>query len=133
SKRAMEAAALANSPGSAAVVLRLPPLYGAGAGGTMGHIKRAAERGWPLPFGMATAPRRFLSLDALASFCAHLVSLDAPVFARMTGHIWSPADPRTASLRTLAKSLGCARLIPVPGLDRLIGGYTSMARVVAEQ
>ncbi len=133
SKLAMEAVAVAGSSGSSAIVLRLPPLYGPGAGGMMAHINRAVTRGWPLPFGMATAGRRFLSFDALASLCAHLAEVDAAVFSLMTGQVWGPADPRVVSLKSLAKSLGHARLIPVPGIDRLIPGRTTRARIVAEQ
>lgn len=133
SKRGMEAVALASSPGLPAIVLRLPPLYGTSAGGMMALVNRAVARGWPLPFGVATAGRRFLSLDALASLCTHLVEVDAAVFARMTGQVWGPADPQVVSLKALAKSLGRARLIPVPGIDRLIGGRIAPAQIIAEQ
>lgn len=133
SKRAMEAVALADLPGSPAVVLRLPPLYGPGAGGMVAHVSRAVTRKWPLPFGMATAGRRFLSLDALASLCGHLAGMDVSDFARMSGQIWGPAEPQVASLKALAKALGRPWLIPVPGIDRLIGGRIAPEQIQAEQ
>ncbi|MFN3518287.1 MAG: NAD-dependent epimerase/dehydratase family protein [Sphingomonas sp.] len=132
SKRAMETAGVAPSlPGSPAVVLRLPPLHGPGARGAVRHIAQAIARGWPLPFALAKAPRRFLSLDALADLCVHLVDADDAAFRRAAGQIWVPVDVRHASLAALARSLGQgrARLLPVPGIDRLIGGRVSPAQL----
>ncbi len=130
SKRQMEAAGLADSPGEPAVILRLPPLHGLGAKGAMRHILRAIERGWPLPFGLARAPRRFLSLDALADLSQHLVELDEAAFARAAGRIWVPVNADQGSLAAVVRALGGGRerLVPVPGIDRLLGG-----RVSAEQ
>lgn len=125
SKRAMEAVGLAEAPGVAALVLRLPPLHGAGAKGAVRHIARAVGRGWPLPFGLARTPRRFLSLDALADLCRHLVELEETVFAHATGQIWVPVNVNHGSLSALARALGSGRsvrLLPVPGIDRLLGG-----------
>ncbi|MGC6399978.1 NAD-dependent epimerase/dehydratase family protein [Sphingomonas sp. FW199] len=131
SKRAMEVAATAPGFGEPAIVLRLPPLYGPGARGAVRHIARVAERGWPLPFGLALAPRRFLSLDSLADLCAHLTALDEGTFSRATGRILVPSMNRVDSLYTLANSLasGCSRLLPVPMIDRLLAG----GRVEASQ
>lgn len=131
SKRAMEAAATAPGPGAPAIILRLPPLYGPGARGAVRHIARLAARGWPLPFGLARAPRRFLSLDSLADLCAHLTALDDATFGQAAGRILVPTMNRVDSLHALAKSLagGRARLLPVPMIDRLLSG----GRVEASQ
>lgn len=124
SKRNMEKAGLAASPGTPAVILRLPPLYGSGARGSVRHIARAAERGWPLPFGSANAPRRFLSLAALADLCCHLAELDDRAFATITGNTFVPVSPQNGSLAALSRTLGegRTRLFPVPGIDLLLGG-----------
>lgn len=128
SKLAMEAVGTAATPGTPALILRLPPLHGPGARGTVRHIARAVEKGWPLPFAWATAPRRFLSLDALAYLCIHLTTVEDAVFDRTAGHIFVPVDVRQGSLAALSRTLGKARLIPVPAIDRLLGGH-----VTAEQ
>jgi len=125
SKRAMEAVGLAKEPGAAALVLRLPPLHGTGAKGAVRHIARAVGKGWPLPFGLARTPRRFLSLDALADLCLHLVELEEGAFTRATGQIWVPLNVNQGSLSALARALGNGRntrLLPIPGIDRLLGG-----------
>lgn len=127
SKRAMEAAALLPMHGVRPVILRLPPLHGSGARGAVRHIANAVEKGWPLPFSMARAPRRFLSLDALADLCVHLVAVDHAVFARVQNRILFPVNTRQGSLKALVQALGKGRtrLLPVPGIDRLVGGQVS--------
>jgi UDP-glucose 4-epimerase len=124
SKRAMEKAGIAPTPGAPALILRLPPLYGPGARGAVRHIARAAQNGWPLPFALAHAPRRFLSLGLLADLCLHLVQADDAVFERAAGRILVPVDVASGSLSALSQTLarGKAILIPLPGIDRLIGG-----------
>ena len=124
SKRAMEAAGIELAPGPQAVVLRLPPLYGPGARGAVRHIALACERGWPLPFALARAPRRFLSLDALADLCVHLANLKDPMFDKAAGRILVPVAVHEGSLAALSRAIGGkrTRLLPVPGIDRLLGG-----------
>lgn len=130
SKRLMEAAAVAPAPGPQAMVLRLPPLYGPGARGAVRHIARACRKGWPLPFALARAPRRFLSLDALADLCVHLVGLEDTAFAQAAKHPLVPISARVGNLAELARAVGGprVRLLPVPGIDLLLGG-----RVVPDQ
>lgn len=133
SKRAMEAVGAVAMPGAPVVVLRLPPLHGPGAKGAVRHIARAVAQGWPLPFGLAHAPRRFLSLDALADLCRHLVELDDATFACAAGQIWVPVNANQGSLATLTRALGKARLVPVPGIDRLLGGRVSAAQLAQDR
>ncbi len=131
SKRAMEAAGVAPSPGAPALILRLPPLHGPGARGAVRHIAHAVEKGWPLPFGLARAPRRFLSLDALADLCIHLTAADDAVFDRAAGRVFVPVDARHGSLAALSRSLGGgkARLLPFPGIDQLLGGRVAAGQL----
>lgn len=135
SKRNMETAALAEEPGAAVVVLRFPPLHGPGSAGAVRHIIRAIDKGWPLPFALANAPRRFLSLDAVANLCQHLVSMNDNDFARATGRIWIPVDVRQGSLRALTQSLahGRARLVPVPFIDLLLKGSVPRGQLEADR
>jgi nucleoside-diphosphate-sugar epimerase len=135
SKRAMEAAGMAADPGPRALILRMPPLYGPGARGAVRHLARAVENGWPLPFGWATAPRRFLSLDALADLCVHLTEVDDATFDRAAGRIFVPVDVRHGSLAALCRTLGDgkARLLPVPGIDKLLGGRVPVGQLEQDQ
>lgn len=124
SKGAMEAAAAAPTPGPRAMVLRLPPLYGPGARGAVRHIERASARGWPMPFALANASRRFLSLDALADLCTHLLSIEDAAFAAAAACPLVPISARVGNLAELARAVGGprVRLLPVPGIDHLLGG-----------
>lgn len=136
SKRRMEVRALAPTPGARPIILRLPPLHGRGARGTVRHIARAAERGWPLPLGLARAPRRFLSLEALGDLCVAITALGDDRFAEASGRILCPSSPAEASLAALAVSLSKerrTRLIPVPGVDLLLSGTVPVAQLADEQ
>lgn len=136
SKQIMEACALAPTPGAKPIILRLPPLHGHGAKGTVRHIARAIERGWPLPLGLANAPRRFLSLEALGDLCTSMTSLDDARFAATAGMILYPSNSVEASLTTLALSLNKGRhvrLLPIPGIDRLIPGIIPAVQLADEQ
>ncbi|WP_373458629.1 NAD-dependent epimerase/dehydratase family protein [Sphingomonas faeni] len=127
SKKAMEAAGLAPISAPPALILRLPPLHGQGARGAVRHIANAVAKGWPLPFAVAKAPRRFLSLDALADLCVHLLQIDNSIFARAAGKIWVPVNVQQGSLAALTRAFGQgkARLLPVPWIDRILGGHVS--------
>ncbi len=131
SKRAMEAAGLAADDGPRALILRMPPLYGPGARGALRHVTHAVQKGWPLPFAWATAPRRFLSLDALADLCVHLTQVDGATFDRAAGRIFVPVDVRHGSLAALSRILGDgkARLLPMPGIDKLLGGRVPVGQL----
>ena len=135
SKRAMEAVGLAPAPGVPAIIFRLPPLYGPGARGAVRHIARAIENGWPLPFSLARAPRRFLSLDDLADLCAHVTDLDNVTFDRGVGNIWVPVARKSGSLAAVSHAIGGqrTRLLPVPGIDRLLGGYLPRGQLERDQ
>ncbi|NJC34186.1 UDP-glucose 4-epimerase [Sphingomonas jejuensis] len=135
SKRAMEAVGMAPAPGTPALILRLPPLYGPGARGAVRHIARTVEKGWPLPFALARAPRRFLSLDALADLCIHLSTANDGVFRRAAGQIFVPVEARHGSLAALSRALGQSRtrLLPVPGIDRLLEGKVAAGQLEADR
>ena len=131
SKRAMETVGVELAPGPQALVLRLPPLYGPGARGAVRHIAHACDRGWPLPFALARAPRRFLSLDALAGLCVHLADLKDAVFERAAGRILVPVAAHEGNLAALSRAIGGkrTRLLPVPGIDCLLGGRVALGQL----
>jgi nucleoside-diphosphate-sugar epimerase len=117
-KRASEAV-LQSSPGLATVVLRLPPIYGPGGGGGLAILAGLVGRGVPLPIGLATAPRDYLSRDNLAALIAALAMLDDDGFAELAETVWEPSDGNPVSTRDLAKAIGeaigrPARVFPMP-------------------
>jgi hypothetical protein len=66
----------------------------------------------------------------LADLCLHLATAEDAVFCSAAGGVFVPVDVRHGSLAALSRALGGgrARLLPLPGIDRLLGG-----RVAAEQ
>lgn len=127
SKREAEVALLdlGQRTGLEIVIIRPPLVYGPGVGANFLSLLRAVARGWPLPLGMANAPRSLVSVENLVSaitLCAIHPSASGEIF-----HVSDGRDVSVAELIALmAVALGRrARLIPVPAyLLRLLGKMT---------
>lgn len=135
-KAAIEAA-LTGSMVPARVILRLPPVYGPGGGGGFATLAKLAAKGLPLPFGLARAPRDYLSRANLAQLIVALARAGDAAWAEAGEEIFEPSDGQaisTADLtRALARAQGrTARLLPVPtGLLRLMARLAGKAEMVA--
>jgi UDP-glucose 4-epimerase len=124
SKAAAEAglAAMAGDGGMRITVVRPPMVYGAGAKGNFRLLRRAVERGIPLPLAAIYNRRAFVSVQNLASFIIARLSR-----AERNFDVFLVADREQVStpdfIRRLAKAAGMrARLFPVPAplLDTLL-------------
>jgi hypothetical protein len=87
-------------------------------------VEKAIERGRILPFALASAPRRFLSLSNLLDLIRHLVETSE---SELRPGVYEPADPVSVNLadvaRAMAKAKGLsARLVPIPFVDSLSRG-----------
>lgn len=101
------------------VILRPPVVYGPDAPGSFGTLVRWIRRGRPLPFGLATAPRYYLSRRSLVELICELVTADDDQWHRANGLAFEPSDLQPISTRdlaiSLAQELNCrAWLVPVP-------------------
>ncbi len=101
------------------VILRPPPVYGAGSKGSFRTLASAVQKGWPLPFGSIRSLRSYVFIENLLSAVVELWQAGQP-------GIWNVSDDHDISLRDLCAELArvCgkpARAWPVPvSLVRLV-------------
>ncbi|MFZ5765117.1 MAG: NAD-dependent epimerase/dehydratase family protein [Thermodesulfobacteriota bacterium] len=98
------------------VIVRLPLVYGKGAGGNFGRLLRLVDSGLPLPFAGITNQRSLLGVDNLC----HLLTL-CLIHPAAANRLFLAADNEDVStpelIRLLAKARGVpARLFSVPAL-----------------
>lgn len=98
------------------VIVRLPLVYGKGAGGNFGRLLRLVDSGLPLPFAGITNQRSLLGIDNLC----HLLTL-CLIHPAAANRLFLAADNEDVStpelIRLLAKARGVpARLFSVPAL-----------------
>lgn len=115
-----------SAPDIQPVVLRLPPVYGPGGRGGMATLAGLVRRRVPLPFGMAHAPRAYLSRNNLTSLVSHMASSDEARWASASGRIFEPSDGRSVSTRELISMI--AERIGVPATN--IALPTALLRAV---
>jgi nucleoside-diphosphate-sugar epimerase len=133
SKREAEIALLdlGRRTGMEVTILRPPLVYGPGVGANFLSLMRAVARGWPLPLGLARAPRSLVAVDNLAS--AILACATHPAAAGEIFHVCDAEDASVADLvRLIAAALGTrARLLPVPpSALRMVGALTGKPDVI---
>lgn len=126
-------------PTAETVTLRLPPVYGPGCKGGFALLVRLVQTGLPLPFGLARAPRTYLSRSNLARLVVALAQAGDAAFTAAAQKAWEPGDgaPVTTArlVRAVSTRLGKKTiLIPVPpmlltGLAALAGKREGMAAV----
>jgi len=108
-------AAIAAQGALEVVVVRSPLVYGAGAGGNLRALMRAADSPWPLPFASSANRRSFVHVDDLARL---LVACAATPAAR--GRTYLAANPRSTPstpgvVASMRAALGRpARLVSFP-------------------
>jgi len=110
---------LSSIPGVANVVLRLPPVYGAGSRGGINTLAALIARGIPLPFGLAKAPRDYINIDNLLDLLTIILSTPADDLGNLLKNPIEPSDGQSVSTRELAVLIGQvlekpARIFPFP-------------------
>ena len=105
---------ISNESGLEVVIIRPPLVYGYNAPGNFGSLKRAVQRGWPLPLGAVQNQRSLLALDNLVDFI--ITCINHPQAANQTFLVSDGQDLSTTELvRGMAQAAGVtARLLPVP-------------------
>jgi nucleoside-diphosphate-sugar epimerase len=113
SKRDAEAALqqAARDSAMAWVILRPPMVYGPGGRGSFARLVSALRRGLPLPLGCATAPKRFIGIDNLAS--AVVACAAHPAAANQTFLVCDAETTSSGGLvRHIADALGVRPWLP---------------------
>lgn len=106
--------ALADQCGMDVVVIRPPLVYGLGAPGNFGALRRAVQRGLPLPLGAIHNKRSLVGLENLVDFI-----LTCARDGRAAGHTFLVSDGQDLSTTELVRGIAAAanvrvRLLPVP-------------------
>lgn len=106
--------ALADQSGMELVVIRPPLVYGFGAPGNFGALRRAVQRGLPLPLGAIHNKRSLVGLGNLVDFI-----LTCARDPHAAGHTFLVSDGHDLSTTELVRGMAAAAnvracLIPVP-------------------
>lgn len=119
------------------IVLRLPPVYGAGGRGGLATLARLISKRVPLPLAMATTPRAYLSRRNLAALIIAIVNAGDDVWRNNANRIFEPSDGMAVGTRDLighmAGHMGVSPiLLPVPlSLLRMIGTVTGKQDLIS--
>jgi nucleoside-diphosphate-sugar epimerase len=105
---------ISNETGLEVVIIRPPLVYGYGAPGNFGSLKRAVQGGWPLPLGAVHNQRSLVALDNLVDFIVTCTT--HPQAANQTFLVSDGQDLSTTALvRGMVQAAGVsACLLPVP-------------------
>ena len=106
-------------PGFATLTLRLPPIYGGEARGSIDALARLVRRGVPLPLGRAREKRSYLEIGNLCALLRSLASADDGAWKSLAGRIAEASDGPPVSTRELLAVIGGAvgrkpRLLSIP-------------------
>jgi nucleoside-diphosphate-sugar epimerase len=125
---------IAADTGLEVVIIRPPLVYGRNAPGNFGSLRRAVQRGLPLPLGAVHNRRSLVSLDNLVDLIVTCIT--HPKAANQTFLVSDGQDLSTTELvRGMAQAAGVpARLLPVPvwvlqALASLLGKGEAMQRL----
>lgn len=135
-KRAVEGRTLGKTM-PRTIVLRLPPIYGAGGRGGLASLSKLVRKRLPLPLGAATAPRAYLSRRNLASLVVTMANAGDDAWRNAANKIFEPSDGVAVSTRELVRAMAAQmgvspRLLPVPlGLLRMVAAATGKTELVS--
>lgn len=123
--------------GLEAVILRLPPVYGPGAGGGISILAKLIRKNLPLPIGRARAERAYLAIDNLTDLFSRLIAADDETWHRNAGRIYEPADSDPVSTVALVYHMiallgSSSRIVAVPsGWLNLLARLTGKSETVS--
>lgn len=119
------------------VILRPPAVYGPGMRGSIAQLTSLIRKGMPLPLGLATLPRDYISLNNLCSLIEAIISASDKEWAQANGKIFEPSDGQPISTRDLVLTIGQSLgrkpiLLPIPlSVLRFIGKITGKSELIS--
>lgn len=119
------------------VILRPPAIYGEHMGGQLRTLIKLIKKGIPLPLGLATNPRNYMSIDNLTSLLGTIAAADDDSWQRADGQDFMPSDGAVISTSRLvtmmAEAVGkSGYMLPVPvSMLRLAGKLTGKENLIS--
>lgn len=107
-------------------VLRSPAVYGDGMGGNLELLTQLIGKRIPLPFGLANAPRDYISIGNLVDLIWHIIKYQITENPSPGIRIYEPSDGHPITTKMLVQTIAAATgqpavLLPVP-LGLLMAG-----------
>lgn len=124
-------------PEQSVVFIRPPAVYGPGMTNALMTLAGLVRLGLPLPFGLATAPRNYISVTNLASLLSCIAAAAQPAWDEAHGQSFAPDDGAPVATDRLVRMMAAAMgrkawLLPVPlGVLRLAGRLPGRAEMVS--
>ncbi|MHA6689591.1 NAD-dependent epimerase/dehydratase family protein [Devosia sp. A449] len=123
--------------GTQLVILRPPAVYGPGMQNSMSGLVTMVRKRLPLPLGLASEPRYYISIRNLCDLIETIVGSEEEQWSAANGRIFEPSDNHAVSTSALVQMIGKATgnrplLLPVPlGMLRAIGAVSGRAELVS--
>lgn len=123
--------------GHQVILLRPPAIYGQGMQNSMATLAKMVRKGLPIPLGLATEPRHYLSINNLCALVEAIIGSDDACWTAAAGHVFEPSDGQAIGTRDLIRMMGTAmgrtpRLAPVPLVAlRALGVVTGRSELVS--
>lgn len=119
------------------VILRPPAVYGPGMQNSMSSLIAMVRKKLPIPLGLATEPRHYISIRNLCDLIETMVRSEDARWAAAAGQNFEPSDGHAVSTCNLVQMIGKATghrplLLPVPlFLLRALGGATGRTDMIS--
>jgi len=119
------------------IILRPPAVYGPNMRNSIAALTRMVEKGLPIPLGLATQTRHYISVRNLCDLIMKIVMADENQWAAAAGKIFEPSDNQGIATRDLVQMIAHAkgrraRLIPAPLiLLRAMGSMTGRSELIS--
>ena len=125
------------SPDQKLLFLRPPAIYGQGMKGGIAPLFKLTAKGLPVPLGLASEPRPYLSVRNLADLVSHIVSANSEAWEKCDRKFIEVHDGELVATNTLIRYIAAAqgkkaRLLPFPtGVLRAVARMLNKSDMVS--
>lgn len=125
------------SPDQKMLFLRPPAIYGSGMKGGIAPLFKLTAKGFPIPLGLASQPRPYLSVRNLADLVSHIVIANSEAWEKCDRKFVEVHDGELVPTNTLIRYIAAAqgkkaRLLPVPaGVLRAVAKVLNKSDMVS--
>ena len=125
------------SPDQKLLFLRPPAIYGPGMKGGIAPLFKLTAKGLPIPLGLASEPRPYLSVRNLADLVSHIVTANSEAWEKCDRKFIEVHDGELVATNTLIRYIAAAqgkkaRLLPFPtGVLRAVARMLNKSDMVS--